>query len=171
MAGALSASPVSASPVSAGPAPGGDGGGLPAAKRVAGWLRPAWVEVDLGNVRANVAHLRRVVQPASLCAVVKAFGYGHGAVPVARAALEGGAERLGVALAEEGHELREAGIGVPVLVLSEPPPDAMKMVVHDRLTATIYTLEGLDALIGAARAANERVPVHLKLDTGSGARP
>ncbi|HET9059638.1 MAG TPA: alanine racemase, partial [Acidimicrobiales bacterium] len=125
-----------------------------------------WVEVDLGNIRANVEHLRRVVHPASVCAVVKAFGYGHGAVPVSRAALDGGASRLGVALAEEGHELREAGIDVPVLVLSEPPPDAMKMVVEDRLTPTIYTPEGLRALVSAAAAANDPVPVHLKFDTG-----
>lgn len=152
----------------ASPAPekGPDQRALPAAKRVAGWLRPAWVEVDLGSVRANVAHLRRVVHPASICAVVKAFGYGHGAVPVARAALDGGAQCLGVALAEEGHELREAGIDVPVLVLSEPPADAMKMVVDDRLTATIYTAEGLDSLVFAARTCTERLPVHLKLDTG-----
>lgn len=138
----------------------------PAVRRVAGWLRPAWVEVDLGNVTANVAHICRAVAPAAVCGIVKAFGYGHGAVPVAHAALAGGASRLGVALAEEGHELREAGIDVPVLVLSEPPGEAMKMVVEDNLTATVYTSEGLRALLSAARAAGRRVPVHLKLDTG-----
>ena len=81
-------------------------------KRVAGWLRPAWVEVDLAAVTANVAHICEVVAPSAVCAVVKADGYGHGAVPVARAAIAGGAAHLGVALAEEGHELRQAGIDV-----------------------------------------------------------
>jgi alanine racemase len=175
---------------------GGEDRDLGAAKRVAGWLRPAWVEVDLAAVTANVAHLAATVAPASVCAVVKADGYGHGAVPVAGAALAGGASYLGVALAEEGHELRQAGIGVPVLVLSEPPPEAMAMVVRDQLTATIYTEEGLAALLAAAAAVRPLgnghgpayghadgpgqgsvplpVPVHLKVDTGMhrvGAQP
>jgi alanine racemase len=147
-----------------------DGDGhLGTAKRVAGWLRPAWVEVDLGAVSANVAHIRRVVAPSAVCAVVKADGYGHGAVQVALAALGGGATHLAVALAEEGHELRQAGIDVPVLVLSQPPVEAMKLVVEDGLTATIYTDQGLAALLGAVNnhsVLGARVPVHLKVDTG-----
>jgi alanine racemase len=137
-------------------------------------LRPAWVEVDLGAVTANVAYIRQVVAPASVCAVVKADGYGHGAVRAALAALAGGAARLGVALAEEGHELRQAGIDAPVLILSEPPAEAMPMVVEDRLTASIYTPEGLAALLGAVRghraahpgAPPVPLPVHIKVDTG-----
>jgi alanine racemase len=137
-------------------------------KRVAGWLRPAWVEVDLAAVTANVAHIRELVAPSAVCAVVKADGYGHGAVPVARAAIAGGARHLGVALAEEGHELREAGIDVPVIVLSEPAPEAMRLVVEDKLTPTIYTERGLAALLGAVATRDEGtpVPVHLKVDTG-----
>ena len=114
-----------------------------------GWLRPAWVEVDLAAVTANVAHICEVVAPSAVCAVVKADGYGHGAVPVARAAIAGGAVRLGVALAEEGHELRQAGVEVPVIVLSEPAPEAMQLVVEDNLTPTIYTERGLAALLDA----------------------
>ncbi len=137
-------------------------------KRVTGWLRPAWVEVDLAAVTANVAHICKVVAPAGVCAVVKADGYGHGAVPVARAAIAGGAVRLGVALAEEGHELRQAGVEVPVIVLSEPAPEAMQLVVEDNLTPTIYTERGLAALLDAAalQARATAVPVHLKVDTG-----
>jgi alanine racemase len=137
-------------------------------KRVAGWLRPAWVEVDLAAVSANVAHIGGLVAPSAVCAVVKADGYGHGAVPVARAAIAGGASHLGVALAEEGHELRQAGIDVPVIVLSEPAPEAMRLVVEDKLTPTIYTERGLAALLGAVSAHDEGapVPVHLKVDTG-----
>ncbi len=150
-------------------------GYLTSAKRVAGWLRPAWLEVDLASVAANVAHIARTVAPARVCAIVKADGYGHGAVRVAYAAVEGGASYLGVALAEEGHELRQAGLDVPVLILSEPPPEAMQMVVEDHLTATIYTVRGFSALLEAARAARPDgggraaagpVPVHLKLDSG-----
>lgn len=136
--------------------------------KVAGWLRPAWVEVDLDALSSNVAYLRRLVAPAQLCAVVKADGYGHGAVPVAKAALAAGASWLAVALAEEGHELREAGVSAPVLVLSEPPADAMGLVVKDKLRATVYTRAGLAALAKAAShlPAGERAPVHLKVDTG-----
>ena len=99
-------------------APGGRPGTSP---RVTGWLRPAWVEVNLAAVTANVALIREVVAPAAVCAIVKADGYGHGAVAVASAAIAGGASRLGVALPEEGHQLREAGIDAPMVVLSEPP--------------------------------------------------
>jgi len=138
------------------------------ATRVAGWLRPAWVEVDLGAVSANVEYLKRLVAPAEVCAVVKADGYGHGAVPVARAALGAGATWLAVALAEEGHELREAGISAPVLVLSEPPKEAMELVARDHLSATIYSWAGLRALSEVAEAAPgaTRLPVHIKVDTG-----
>ena len=138
------------------------------AKRVTGWLRPAWVEVDLAAVTANVAHICEVVAPSAVCAVVKADGYGHGAVPVARAAIAGGAVRLAVALAEEGHELRQAGVEVPVIVLSEPAPEAMQLVVEDSLTPTIYTERGLAALLDAValQVRATAVPVHLKVDTG-----
>ncbi|HET6792973.1 MAG TPA: alanine racemase, partial [Acidimicrobiales bacterium] len=69
-------------------------------------LRAAWAEVDLGAVEANAALLVRAAAPARLCAVVKAGGYGHGAVAVARAAIRGGAQWLAVAVVEEGEELR-----------------------------------------------------------------
>ena len=168
------------------PAPGQPGAGQPGAGQPApgqagtgqlsARLRPAWVEVDLAAVRANVDYIARQVAPAGVCAVVKAFGYGHGSVPVALAALEGGAVYLGVALAEEGHELRKAGVDAPVLVLSEPPPGAMGLVVEDRLAPTIYTRDGLRSLVDALRVGPARepgggaralpFPVHLKLDSG-----
>jgi alanine racemase len=143
----------------------------------AGRLRPAWAEIDLDAIRHNASLLARWVSPSRLCAVVKAGGYGHGAIPVARSALEGGADRLAVALVEEGIELREAGITAPVLLLSEPVPEAMAEVVSAGLTPTVYTAEGLDALAAAARARRdpaEPFSVHVKADTGMhrvGARP
>ncbi|MBV8159761.1 MAG: alanine racemase [Acidimicrobiia bacterium] len=131
-------------------------------------LRPVWAEVDLGAIRHNVSRLAALARPGLLCAVVKANGYGHGAVPVARAALEGGATWLGVALVEEGVELRDAGIEGPILVLSEPPHDAMDEVVGRRLTPTLYTEAGAEAAAKAVAAAgvDARLNVHLKVDTG-----
>jgi alanine racemase len=129
--------------------------------------RPVWAEIDLDAVRANVRTLAGTAAPAALMAVVKADGYGHGAVPVARAAVEAGAEWLGVALVEEGAELRAAGIDAPVLVLSEPPPPAAPAVVALGLTPVAYTPPGIDALAKAvADSGADPLPVHLKVDTG-----
>ena len=130
--------------------------------------RPVWAEVDLEAVRTNVEALRALCAPAEVLAVVKADGYGHGAAPVARAALEAGATALGVALVEEGIELREAGIDAPILVLSEPVPAAAPSVVAHGLTPVVYTLVGVDALAKAVadRGAHDQLDVHLKVDTG-----
>lgn len=129
-------------------------------------FRPAHVGVDLGAIRANVTELRRRAAPAAVLAVVKADAYGHGAIPVARAALEAGAERLGVAIVEEGVTLRAAGIDAPILLLSEPPPAVAPAVVEHSLTAAVYTEAGIDAIGRAATEAGVVVPVHLKVDTG-----
>ncbi len=129
--------------------------------------RRAWVDIDLDAIRHNVEHLRTIVAPSGLWAVVKAGGYGHGAVEVARAALAAGAQGLCVALVSEGVELREAGIDAPVLVLSEQPVDAADEIVRFRLMATVYTVPFIDALAAAAHDRGvEGVPVHLKIDTG-----
>ena len=122
--------------------------------------RPAWAEVDLSAVSGNAAVLSEL---APLCAVVKANGYGHGAVEVATAALAGGATWLAVALVEEGVHLRDAGIEAPVLVLAEPTPDAMAEAHARGLTPTLYTEGGVKA---AADAATEPWAVHVKVDTG-----
>ncbi|GIU85607.1 MAG: alanine racemase [Acidimicrobiia bacterium] len=138
--------------------------------------RPVWAEVDLGAVRDNVRALAAHVAPARVIVVVKADGYGHGAVPVSWAALNAGASALAVALVEEGVALREAGIDAPVLVLSEPVAEAAETVVHRRLTPVVYTPSGVEALAKAASAvgADAPVAVHLKVDTGMhrvGCRP
>ena len=130
-------------------------------------MRPAWAEIDLGAVRHNAEVVAAAAAPARLCAVVKADGYGHGAVPVARAALEAGASWLAVALASEGAALRAAGIDAPILVLSEPSPAEMPTVVEHRLRPTVYSDAGIDALVKAVGDAGAAaVPVHLKVDTG-----
>jgi alanine racemase len=130
--------------------------------------RPVWAEIDLAAVRANVRSLREFVAPAAVCAVVKADGYGHGATPVARAALDAGASCVAVALVEEGIELRDAGVDAPILVLSEPVRSAAPSVVAYRLTPVVYTLAGIDALAKAAASGGGDAPldVHLKVDTG-----
>ena len=130
--------------------------------------RAVWSEVDLGAIRANVRALCDLVAPAQVLAVVKANGYGHGAAPVARAALEAGAPWLGVAHVEEGVQLRSHGIDAPVLLLSEPPVSAAEAVVTHSITPVVYTEAGVDALAKAVASfgGKDRLSVHLKIDTG-----
>ena len=107
--------------------------------------RWAWVEIDLDAIRHNIAHLRAVAYPAAVWAVVKADGYGHGAVDVARAAMRAGAEGLCVALVAEGLALRRAGIDAPILILSEQPPETVGHIVEhrsDELTKPIDEMAG-----------------------------
>ena len=123
--------------------------------------RPTFVRVDLAAIRHNAALL--TPEGVRLMAVVKADAYGHGDVAVARAALEGGASWLGVALVEEGLGLRAAGIDAPILVLSEVPPGSEAEALEAGLTPTLYSAGGLERLAAAAPAGTA---VHVKVDTG-----
>ncbi len=123
-------------------------------------FRPTLVEVDLSAIRSNLETLKPA--GAEVMAVVKADAYGHGAVPVATAALSAGASWLGVALVEEGLALRAAGIDAPILVLAETPPGAERDALAARLTPTLHTQGALARLI----AAGGRGTVHLEIDTG-----
>jgi alanine racemase len=127
-------------------------------------FRPTWAEVDLEAIRGNV----RALKPAGseLMAVVKANAYGHGDVPVARAAVEAGATWLGAATIEEGLRLRAAGIDPPVLLLSEPPAEAAGEVLASDLTPTVYSETFGAALEAASGTTGRTVRVHLKVDTG-----
>ena len=130
-------------------------------------FRPTRAEVDAGAITRNTGRLLRAAgDGAELCAVVKADGYGHGGVTAARATLAGGATWLAVALVEEGIALREAGVDAPVLVLSEPPPDAAPALLANDLTPTVYRPEFVHALAVAAAAEGRAARVHVKLDTG-----
>lgn len=131
--------------------------------------RQAWAEIDLGALAENVALLAGHVAPAALCAVVKAGAYGHGAVPVAKAAVAAGAGALAVAVVDEGVELREAGVEVPVLVLAEVPegsPEVADELVRAGLLATVASHRGLQVLLQASARVGAPARVHVKIDTG-----
>lgn len=125
-------------------------------------MRPTYAEISLDAIRSNVAALRSLLEPAAVCAVVKADAYGHGDAPVAAAALDAGADSLAVALVEEGVRLREAGISAPILLLSEPPSDGAGDIFEWELTPTAYSHEFLERLASVGRPA----AVELKVDTG-----
>ncbi len=122
--------------------------------------------VDLDAVAANVAVLRERAGGAALMAVVKADGYGHGMVPVARAALAGGASRLGVAHLREALELRSAGIDAPVLAWLTVPGDRYAEAVAAGVEVGVSAEGTLAELADAAAATGRAARVQLKADTG-----
>lgn len=129
--------------------------------------RWAWSRIETGAITRNVRTLKSMTRQGTLfMAVVKADGYGHGAVRSARAALAGGADRLGVATVHEAVELREAGITAPIQLLSEPPQTALDAVLRHTLIPTVTTREFAVAMGKAAVARGVEAPYHLKIDSG-----
>jgi alanine racemase len=132
-------------------------------------MRPTRAVVDLSCIAHNVRALRAVTAPeVRQMAVVKADAYGHGAVPVARTAMEAGADWLGVALVEEGLQLREAGLSAPILVLGAIFAGDAEAAVAASLSVAVWDRESALALEAAGRAAGTPAPVHVKVDTGMG---
>lgn len=130
---------------------------------------PTWVEIDLDRLERNLASLRAAAGPGvAVLHVVKADGYGHGAVEVGRATLQAGCAMLGVATLHEGIELRQAGIHAPILVLSPSLPDEYDELLAWQLTPTLSTLEQCGQVAEAAGRAGVRTPVHVEVDTGMG---
>lgn len=129
--------------------------------------RWAWAEIDLSAVARNVRTLKgRVASGTQLMAVVKADGYGHGALEVASAALRAGADRIGVATVDEAVALRDGGITAPLHLLAEPPTTAARTVVSHRLIPALYTRSFAEALSHAAAAAQAPATFDLKIDSG-----
>ena len=128
--------------------------------------RWAWAEVHTGLISHNVAIVAQRTAPVQVWAVVKANGYGHGAIQVANAALAGGATGLCVAIVDDGVALRRAGITAPILLLSEQPAELADLIVGYQLTPTVTTTRGAAVLAAAASAADQTIKVHIKVDTG-----
>ena len=146
-------------------------------RQTAGWRkvrlkhpgRPTWLEVDLEAIAHNVRRVVEIVgQEVKVLAVLKADGYGHGAVRIARTALNNGACCLGVASINEGLVLRRAGVSAPILVLGFTPAWQAHELVLNGLTATVFDLDVARALDRAAGRLDSQVRVHVKVDTGMG---
>ena len=128
-----------------------------------------WAEIDLDAIAYNARGLKRLIgEKTKLMAVVKANGYGHGAVPVAEVALDNGASSLAVHRTLEGVQLRQAGITAPVLIMGYTLPAEAETIVRWDLTPTVNTLEQAQALSIAASHQGKVLPVHVKVDTGLG---
>ncbi|MRG61282.1 alanine racemase [Agromyces sp. CFH 90414] len=123
--------------------------------------------VDLDAIAANVRTVAARTAPAELVAVVKANAYGHGAVPVARAALAGGATRLGVADLDEALELRAAGLAAPIIAWLHDPFADFRPALAAGIELGVSSLDQLERIAdAAARRGAEAARIHLKIDTG-----
>ena len=125
--------------------------------------------IDLPAIEENMRLLRSVTpSSAKMMAVVKADGYGHGAVETAEAAIRGGADMLAVASVGEGKKLRESGISIPVLVLGAVTETDVAEGVESHLIQTVCSVEMVKWCEKAAADAGKQAEVHLKIDTGMG---
>ncbi len=126
-------------------------------------------DIDLNAITVNIRELKKVKTPeARFMAVVKANAYGHGTVEVARQAMSGGADCLGVARIHEALPMRQAGIDAMILVMGYTPPELTPLALENDLTLTVFDAPTARAISNAAVAAGKTVTVHLKTDTGMG---
>ncbi|WP_043933233.1 alanine racemase [Bacillus sp. EB01] len=129
--------------------------------------RDTWAEISLEAITYNTEQFKKHIgENVKLMAVVKADGYGHGSVRVAKAALLAGAEYLAVALLDEALELRQAGINEPILVLGHTPARSVKKAILANIELTVFSEETLQEIINQSREMKRSVAVHLKIDTG-----
>jgi alanine racemase len=132
-------------------------------------MRPTRALINLDRLKQNIKNLISLTSgETSLMAVVKANAYGHGLLQIAKCAAESGAAWLGVALPEEGAELRENGISLPILVLGDVSEEQCETVIKYNLTQTVPSLETARCLNSIAQHTGGKVRIHLKLDTGMG---
>ncbi len=127
--------------------------------------RPTYLEITLEQLRQNLENIRTHVQPAKVMAVVKANAYGHG-VDLVAPYIEPYADYLGVALVEEGVQLRKLGIRKSILVMGASLPEQAQLFLDHDLTMAVSSLELMEAAETAASAAGKKLKVHLKIDTG-----
>ena len=132
------------------------------------FYRDTWAEIDLSAIKWNVKKtIERLDENIDLFAIVKANAYGHGALPIANAALEAGATRLAVAFLDEGLALRKAGITAPILVLGASRPDIAPIAAKHDIALTVFSPLWLEE---AAKLLTDEyiLSIHLKCDTGMG---
>ncbi|NBG87021.1 alanine racemase [Isachenkonia alkalipeptolytica] len=130
-------------------------------------LRPLWAEINLDHLSHNMKEVKRNINKDTLaCAVIKADGYGHGAVEIAETLVKSGADRFAVATLTEAVELRKSGITLPIMVLGYTPETQFETITKYNITQTIYTYEQGKCFNEKALERGEKITVHIKVDTG-----
>ncbi len=129
--------------------------------------RPVWAEINLDNLAHNMREVRRVTnKKAKVTAVIKADGYGHGAVSIANVLLENGADRFAVATLSEAIQLRKAFSNTEIMVLGYTPNELALDIIQNNIIQTIYTKEQAYEYSKIASSLNKKAKIHIKLDTG-----
>lgn len=130
------------------------------------WLKRTWAEIDLNHLQNNLRTIKDAASGSLVMAVVKADAYGHGAVPAAKALCEAGADWLAVSNLDEAIQLRNAGLTLPLLILSYTPPEEAALLAAHHITQTIVSASHAAAMNDAAAKADVTLDVHIKCDTG-----
>jgi alanine racemase len=131
--------------------------------------RPTWIEIDLEAIAHNLRQVQQMLHSSTgVMVILKADGYGHGAIRIARTAVNNGADMLGVACLSEGVALRRAGIKAAILILGYTPAWQARETVLNDITATVFDIETTRAFDRAAAQVGQMATVHVKVDTGMG---
>ncbi len=126
-----------------------------------------WAEVDLDAIAHNMREIRKITNPnAQIMAVVKADAYGHGFMETAKTLLENGADRLAVAVLQEGKQLRSRGVDVPILILGASSADDAEDLINFDITPNVFDYDFAKALSYEAEKKEKVTKIHIKLDTG-----
>ncbi len=130
-------------------------------------LRPVWAEINLDHLKHNLLEVRRIIKKNTMiCAVIKADAYGHGAKEIVNTLIDNGADRFAVATLSEGIQLRRSGLKLPIMIFGYTPVEYWEKVLQYNLIQTIYTLEQARALSEFTNSSNQKIKIHLKIDTG-----
>jgi len=130
---------------------------------------PSKAIVNLDAYASNLALVQRIVGRAiGVIPIVKANAYGHGLEPISQTAIKSGANLLGVAAVEEAIRLRDAGIETPILVMTPPPREVLRLFIEYKLTPMLSDMASVEALGTMAHEARRVAPIHCKIDTGMG---
>ncbi len=126
-----------------------------------------WAEVDLDAIAHNIREIRKITNPnAKIMAVVKADAYGHGFLEVTKTLLENGADRLAVAVLQEGKQLRSRGVTVPILILGASGEETAEEIINFDITPSVFTYDFAKALSYEAEKKEKVTKIHIKIDTG-----
>jgi len=130
-------------------------------------LNRAWAEINLDNIAHNIHEIRRITNKnAEIMGVVKADGYGHGVMEVAKTLLNNGVSRLAVSMLDEAIQLRRNGINAPILILGYTDPIRSNEIIENDVTQSVFSQELAQALSDEAVKQSKKVKIHIKIDTG-----
>ncbi len=129
--------------------------------------RAVWAEINLDNLAHNMRETRRIVDKnTKISAVIKADGYGHGAVSIAQTLLDNGADKFSVATLSEAIQLRKEFKKTEIMVLGYTPSHLATEVIKNNIIQTIYSFEQAKEFSNIAKSMNKDITVHIKIDSG-----